>query len=295
MKISNILPKKRLLAVSLFLWFFSTVVFAEVVIAPVANKLQAQAEYYKGNNGVAVLINHGFLTTNKFGTIQSMINVLKEQDYSILAPNLTLGINLREQSLKCNSLHTHTLEQDIEEISQWVNWLSQKGYQKIVLLGHSSGSQELLISQITHPNPEVKLAIFTSLFFLNGKEIGTDSDQLTLAQNLLDNQQNTPRKFSFLFCHHNYFATPESFLSYHKLTRSQNLAYLNALKIPSYTIMGGKDKRYQNVGLSWLDELKATQTNLIVIKGANHFFTSEHEFDLQDHIIEILNNHFKSE
>ncbi|BBP42942.1 DUF1749 domain-containing protein [Thiosulfativibrio zosterae] len=268
---------------------FSTSSVAETVSIPVTKTLHAQAEFVSGASDIAVLINHGFLTTNKFSTVQSLINAIKDQGHSVLSPNLTLGINMREQSLKCNSLHTHTLEEDVTEINAWVDWLIAKGYQKIVLLGHSSGSQELLLSQITHPKPEVKLAIFTSLFYLNGKDLGTLDSDLALAKKLIDTNQTTPQKFSFLFCQKNYLATPESFLSYHKLTRQQNLDYLNAITIPSYTIMGSADKRYQKVGENWLDELKATKTHLEVIEGANHFFSSEHEFDLQDKINEIIN------
>lgn len=270
--------------------FFSANSFAETVNIPVNKTLHAQAEFVAGTSDLAVLINHGFLTTNKFSTVQSLINAIKDQGHTVLSPNLTLGINMREQSLKCNSLHTHTLEDDVTEINEWVDWLIAKGYQKIVLLGHSSGSQELLLSQITHPKPEVKLAIFTSLFYLNGKDLGTIDSDLVLAKRLIESNNPTPQKFSFLFCQKNYLATPESFLSYHKLTRQQNLDYLNAITIPSYTIMGSADKRYQKVGENWLDELKATKTNLVVIDGANHFFSSEHEFDLQDKINEILNS-----
>ena len=52
--------------------------------------------------------------------------------------------------------------------------------------------------------------------------------------------------------------------------------------------MGGADKRYQLVGENWLDQLKQTGTNLITVEGANHFFSSEHELDLQDLLQEII-------
>ena len=52
--------------------------------------------------------------------------------------------------------------------------------------------------------------------------------------------------------------------------------------------MGGADKRYQEVGENWLTELRETGTHVYTIKGANHFFSNQYEFDLQDAIIEII-------
>jgi alpha/beta superfamily hydrolase len=64
---------------------------------------------------------------------------------------------------------------------------------------------------------------------------------------------------------------------------------LKHTKIPSYTIMGGADKRFKKVGREWLNELESTPTNLIIIEGANHFFSNEYEFDLQDTLLKTLN------
>ncbi|WP_321326687.1 DUF1749 domain-containing protein [Thiomicrorhabdus sp.] len=251
----------------------------------------AEANYFDGDpKKPAVLIIHGFLTTNKFHTVVAMSKALESEGYTTLAPTLTLGINRRKSSIKCNSIHTHTLESDVEEIESWVNWLVSKGHKNIVLIGHSSGSQELIEYLNTKPSKYISKTIFTSLFYFNGKELGTLEHEIVYAKGLIQKNQNQPHKYNFLFCRNNYSATPQSFLSYMKLDRQYILDSLKNLKIPSYTIMGSADKRYQSVGLNWLDELKATGTHLIEVKGANHFFSSEHEFDLQDLIVQISQN-----
>ena len=268
-------------------------VFAETVthkIEPL--NLTAQAQYVEGDpNKPAILIVHGFLTTNQFHTVVSMAQGFQEEGYSVLTPTLTLGINARKQSVKCNSIHTHTLEDDITEIEEWIKWLEMQGKKEIVVIGHSSGSQELLSMLHNKTQPSVKLAIFTSLFYLNGPELGTIQKELDFAKKALANNNLRPHKYSFLFCKNDYYATPQSFLSYHKLTREYVLQELKKLSIPHYTIMGQADKRYQSVGLNWLDELKETGTNLVVIEGANHFFSSEYEFDLQETLLKILQKH----
>lgn len=274
---------------------FSNIVLAETVthkITPL--NLTAEADFVKGDTDKpAVLILHGFLTTNQFHTVKSMSQAFEDAGYSVLTPTLTLGINLRKQSVKCNSIHTHTLENDVIEVEEWIKWLeTEQGKKEVVVIGHSSGSQELLAMLNKKQQPKVKLAIFTSLFFLSGSELGTDPKELDYAKQALVSKQDRPHKYSFLFCKNNYYATPQSFLSYQKLTRQYVLDELKNLAIPSYTVMGQADKRYQSVGENWLDELKQTGTNLIVVEGANHFFSSEYEFDLQDHLINIIHSHY---
>ena len=270
--------------------FAYTTVFATVVthhIAPL--NLTAQANYHEGDNDKpALLIMHGFLTTNQFHTIRTMAKNFKDEGYTVLAPTLTLGVNLRKQSLKCDDLHNHTLENDVIEIESWIKWLESQGKKEIVVIGHSTGSHELLALLNKEAHPTIKLAIFTSLFYLNGPELGTLQSDLEYAQQALSTSDLKPHKYSFLFCKNNYFATPQSYLSYHSITRKYVLDALSALTIPHYTIMGGADRRYQLVGENWLDQLKQSGTNLITVEGANHFFSSEHEFDLQDLLQEII-------
>ncbi len=265
---------------------------AETVVHEISSlNLKAEAEYVVGKEDkTAVLILHGFLTTNKFHTVTAMAQALQEEGYTTLTPTLTLNISQRRQSLKCNSIHTHTLEKDVNEIAEWVKFLHNKGHKKIVLLGHSSGSQELIEFLKTDKEIPIKAAIFTSLFYFKGSELGTIQSEVDSAKQALKDRQDRPHNYSFLFCKKDYYAVPESFLSYLKLDRSYILDSLKNLSIPTYTIMGSADKRYQSVGENWLKELGETGTQLIVIDGANHFFSSLHEFDLQDTINKIINN-----
>ena len=254
--------------------------------------LTAEAEYMKGEAGKpAVLILHGFLTTNQFHTITSVSNFLHSEGFSTLAPTLTLNISQRRSLLRCNSLHTHTLERDTAEVDYWVQWLQAQGHDKIILIGHSSGSLNILEYLATKSDTPVSSAIFTSLFYLNGEELGILPDEVESARMLLKNRINKPSTYHFLFCNNQYYATPQSFLSYLKFDKNYTIQALKLVEVPNHTIMGGADKRFQKVGREWLNTLESTPTNLVVIEGANHFFSNEYEFDIQDRILQILNQH----
>lgn len=287
--------KKRItLVILLISFFFAKPVFSAQVTIPVSDKIKAQAEFIKGEAGKpAALVLHGYLSTNNFHTVKSITSSLADEGYTVLAPTLSLNINLRKSSLKCESIHTHTLENDIAEIFKWVDWLEKQGHDKIVLVGHSSGSQELLAAAAAHPRKSLHGLYLTSLFYLNGPELGVSQTELDTAKNLIGT--NHVQKYSFLFCSNNYLATAESFLSYNKLTRNKILNNLKSVQekgIKTIVAMGSADKRYRKVGENWLDELKATGVEMTVIEGANHFFSDEHEFDLQEKIIESFSEHF---
>ncbi len=249
----------------------------------------AQARYIKGDpNKPTVLILHGFLATHHFSTVQTMQDQLSFDGYTSLTPTLTLQVPLRNQSLNCNSLHTHTLQQDLNEIQGWIKWLENHGHQHIVLIGHSSGSQQLLEALIQHTPASIKALISTSLFYLNGEELGIRQQDLQIAHQQLKQPHAEPQKFNFLYCQQDYLATAESYVSYLVINRQRVIQQLNQLKLPSYTIMGSADSRYQLVGKEWLGELAKTTTNLITIEGANHFFAHQHEATLHQQIQQIL-------
>lgn len=282
--------KAPCLMLSLLLFLFHVNAQAQTVTISLTNStFTANANYSKGNiNKPTVLILHGFLTNNKFHTVIAMEDALQLEGYTTLSPTLTLGINNRKDALTCSSIHTHTLEQDMAEIDHWIQWLLQQGHQQIILLGHSSGSQQLLEYLATYPASHITTAIFTSSFYLNGKELGTKASDLEQANKDIETNYKQPRQYRFLFCNNSYNATATSFLSYQRITREHLLNTLKQLKIPHHTIMGGGDDRYRKVGYQWLDDLKLTDTDLHVIEDANHFFSNDAEPKLQELLINIL-------
>lgn len=270
----------------------ATLTFAEEIRYKLpSNGLVAIADYTAGDTKrPAVFILHGLLTTNRFHTVQAMKESAEELGFGVLAPNLTYAIPERRQSLQCTSLHRHTLAMSAAEIHDWIDWLRKQGYPSVILVGHSAASQLFLYALKQKPRTDVQGVVLTSLFYLNGPELGTLSPELRLAKTMVARGDTAPRKWHWAFCHGNYFATPQSYLSSMQLTRDFILQALRDIsaQIPTYVIMGGADKRYARTGRNLLDQYRHTQAHVIIIEGANHFFSSEHEFDLQDTLSDIL-------
>jgi surfactin synthase thioesterase subunit len=83
-------------------------------------------------------------------------------------------------------------------------------------------------------------------------------------------------------------ATPPSYLSYARWDDARVIASLTRLqerKLPVYAVIGSKDNRIDD---EWMKALRQHAAQVDVIEGANHFFSSIHEFDLSDQLEAIL-------
>ncbi len=258
---------------------------AQPVELVMPNRLAAKAEYIKGNpDQPAVILLHGFLQTHEFPTIHSLMEGIAQSGYTVLAPTLTLGVPHRQQSMACEAIHTHTLEDVTGEIGTWVKWLKARHGGAIILLGHSLGSVEALAYLSERPDPAITRFIGVSL--IDGQLRMPPADTAKFLSELRHAvHTGEPRVVThqFSFCR-KYQATPASLLSYVEWTQQKVLAASARLPIPSLFIMGGRDERIDN---NWVDKLKA-HNRVTVIPGANHFMDGEHEFDLLDLVLAEL-------
>lgn len=116
------------------------------------------AENKKLSDGV-VLITHGGLMHRGMELYVHLQSVLKEQGYSSLAINLSLGINNRHGRFDCKTIQRHRYSDAADEIGSWVSWLEAQGVKEIVLLGHSRGGAETALYASGHNDPVIKAVI----------------------------------------------------------------------------------------------------------------------------------------
>ena len=287
MKILPRPPSLPLAALSLFCLLFSATCVTETIREKLPSGLYGVAEYREGDvSKPAVLVLHGFLTTHNFNTVLGIADLLTYNSYPVLTPTLTLNINARQAGLACDAIHTHTMEQDLEEIGYWINWLIHRGHKQIVLIGHSSGSLELLAYLNQTAAPAIKHLITTSLVYSNGfNPRGLVDEQIASAQRKHQQADRSLQSYTLSYCKGNFLAPPDVYLSYTAWPQDRVLGALQQSPIPVTIIMGGNDERFQT---SWIEGLQQAGPELIIIPGASHFFDAHHEFDLHDVILSIL-------
>jgi dienelactone hydrolase len=274
--------KKTVLLLALL---FVQVTFAENVTITLKNGLTANANFRShSTNKPAIIVVHGFLSTYNYYTVQVISDELYDKGYTVLTPNLTLGISNRSEPISCDSLHQNTINNEGDEINAWLDWLGSQGYRHFALVGHSAGSNSILASLENNKTP-LDAIILAALYDFNTlPEKVLERDKKRAQNNLISDKPDT---YSLALCRGNYLTTSSNYLSYLNWTKTRIIDTLNRSPYPITVIMPGKDSRL--AGTDWLEQLRQTQAKVRLIPNADHFFTSDAEFDLTEAINQALN------
>lgn len=257
---------------------------AAVVEQVVSPGISASAEFLPGERGKpAVLLLHGFLQTRDFPTVATLARGVHDAGYPVLVPTLSLRIPSRKQSLACEAVHRHGLDDDVAEIGVWVGWLKAQGHSNIVLLGHSFGSMQLLAYLSARPDPAVRAFIGTSLVEAQIGRTPRETLIADLEQRLLRGQRALVTQ-PLSFCR-KYVSSPESLLSYVRWDQARTLKALRQSPVDVMLIMGDADNI---LGSGWLTALEHIRVPMVVVRGANHFMDGAHEFDLLEHTLSFM-------
>lgn len=250
------------------------------------NGFLATADYRIGKAELpTIVVLHGFLSTRNFLTVSNLVESLANESYTVLAPNLSLGVNLRQASLACEAIHTHSIDDDVAEIKVWIDWLIARGHTNIVLVGHSYGSLHGLLYVLENDQPAIKKLIAASLVDVDHAiDSNLAVSQIKMAKAMVSMHDNSLKPYHVSYCK-KYVTPPKAFLSYASWSRKKILNAISQIKIPVEVILGSEDKR---MGEDWPTLLKNNGVTVKVIKGANHFFYNEQEFDLLDVVLSML-------
>ncbi|MHB8623832.1 MAG: alpha/beta hydrolase [Sulfuricaulis sp.] len=261
--------------------------YAETLHLQAPDGKYLNAEYHRGDaKRPAIVVLHGFLQTYEFLTTQGIINSLSMLGYTVIGPNLSLGISDRQQSMQCQAPHNHNFNDDLREIDFWVQWLRKQGYAHVIIVGHSWGSQHGLGYVDAYPQAPVSAVIAVSL-------VRTEQAEKVHAKQVREAEQRAARHdlslqpYALSFCT-TFMATPRSYLSYARWDDARvidTLTRLQARQVPVYVVLGSEDNRIDS---KWVKEVRRHVAQVSVIKGANHFFSSTFEFDLSDQLEAIL-------
>ncbi len=271
---------------TLLLILVSNISIAAPVSIILENGLTANANYQAGKeNKPVIMVVHGFASTYNYGTIQSISNELLGKGYSVITPNLTLGVDNRNEPLSCDQPHKSSLSDEGKELAQWAKWLSSKNNNPLIMIGHSAGSSSILSSLESHP-ANLKQIILTAIYdFDDAPENALLYDKKVAQQNL---QTGKLAYYNISFCRGNFFATSDVYLDYRHWNKERIIDTINRSSLPITVIMPGSDKRLEGNKAQWIEQLKQTKANIELIKNADHFFSSDAEFDLTESINRVL-------
>ncbi len=270
----------------------SSITMAETVSLEVKPGIIAKADYEPGEaDKPVVVVLHGFLQTNDYLTLTNIKDAVIDNDYSLLAPVISLDVSNRNSSLPCQATHRHTIEGNLDEISNWMQWLKDKGHSQVILIGHSHGSVEALayLDNVMNNKNLPAITKFIGVSLIDSEyvpDIKRREQDRAVAQQRIQQGDTDIYTYRLAYCHL-YRAPAKAFLSYANWTSERILTAIKVLskRIKIISILGSKDKRVPD---NWPDKQVKAGADIKIVKGANHFFGGNQQIALIDLLDEIL-------
>ncbi len=259
-----------------------------------AKLLMAKGKDYRDG---MVLIMHGFLGHNQMEIVEAAQQSLLDIGRSSLAINLSLSIDNRYGFFVFFFDHRHVLDDALNEIQTWVDYLKSKGVNKIVLMSHSFGANQLVVYASERPDPAITHLVFlapnTSGTFREGYEhrYGKNFDSALDQANELIKQgkgEQLMEYTDFLSCPQAH-VTPNSFVSYYSAKQIDRYysfpQFLSSVDIPLLITTGTADERQPDIAKHVRPYIDGKKIYLGVIEGAGHFFE---DFNIQQAMKSVL-------
>lgn len=288
------------LAFSLFA-AFSTVKADEVTVKQGDIELRGDLTLADGKtakDGVIMML-HGTLANNKMEIMQSLTDLLKERGYNTLSINLSFGIDKRpSEMLDCAIEHHHKHEDAVAELDTWMNWLKEQGAEKVVVLGHSRGGNQVtwyaaekdsaLLEKVVAiapatADPEKSAREYEERYKKPLADLMAEADKL-VEEGKGETLMEVP---GFVYCE-NAKASAASIISYYNDDERKNTPSLLAkIKKPMLIVMGSADEVVADLPAK-LEGV--TQDNLTIetVDGADHFFRDLYADELADKITQFV-------
>jgi len=263
------------------------------------NGLVLNALYEDQGTGPVVLMLHGTLAHNDMDVMRGLREALAEIGLSTLAINLSLGLDDRHGMFDCAMPHRHRHADAVTELDHWVGWLKSRGRDRIVLLGHSRGGNQVAWYLSERAEPAVRAALLLAPMtwsersaaeaFLSqsGRPLAGVLDE---ARAQLDGAGG-PRMISriaFLHCSE-ATVSPESFLSYYAPEPRFDTPSLAAtLSVPLLFVAGTDDPVVPGLIPAVEGLGPSERRRLLVLDGADHFFRDLYAYDIAEALAGFL-------
>ena len=264
------------------------------------DSIELVGEFYKAEqNDSAFLIVHGARSYKGMEIIQSLSSRLYEEGHNVLIINLSYGIDKREDRfLDCDIQHNHNEHESVREIVKWYEYLKNKGYKKINLIGHSRGAYNVVqaLSIINNQKINSYLLAPTIDTYLGTKEYYESEFNIPYEKILKSNENYFIKDryglINFLFCE-NVNVSTKTFKSYLDFSNNKLLYpytfniidLLNDIESSSVIFSGTEDEVLEDTYKKF-KLIDNPNVRKVIISGAGHFFRDLYLDEVLDVILE---------
>tara|TARA_Y100000389_G_scaffold104520_1_gene101399 strand:- start:127 stop:969 length:843 start_codon:yes stop_codon:yes gene_type:complete len=266
------------------------ILFSSYALSDTVQQNKLNAFYLTQDNkteSIALLL-HGTRGHQNLELISSLRESLLDIGIDSLSINLSYGVEDRNNDfLPCDIHHQHTVKDSLDEIKLWYKFISNKGYTKLYLIGHSRGALDILNFYLNERddlmNPDI--------IFLLAPIIDSDYDHKINYQanhnidiesiNIKDNLS-----INFLGCE-KALVSGKTFKSYYYNPETKSLTEaLKSSPIQTRVITGSEDTITPNTHQAVQDLVSENKNiRLFQIEGSDHFFRDFYFDDLMEIIL----------
>ena len=241
-----------------------------------------------------VLLVHGTLAHHGMELISTLQTLLAERQIASLAITLSLGVDDRHGMYPCDAPQRHKLDDALDEIDAWLQWVQPRGVREVVLLGHSLGGNQVARFAAERDRPQLRALVLLAPSTWNERDAALhyrarfNSDiESVRARARTAGADGWLTDVPFLFCN-SAKVTGVSFLSYYgNDTRRDTASLLPLVKVPTLIIAGSADTTVPDV-VERTKPYVGAGKRLVVIDGADHFFRDLYAEDVADAIAALL-------
>ncbi|MFW6323118.1 MAG: alpha/beta hydrolase [Guyparkeria sp.] len=242
-------------------------------------------------DGVVLMV-HGTLAHGQMEIMQGMQGLLAEAGYNSLSINLSLGQDAREGMYDCDSTHRHKHEDAVDEMVAWVDWLKEEGAERLAVLGHSRGGNQVARYLADQVDPMVEKAVLlapqTWSEGYSEKDYQSNYDTelaplLEKAEALVEEGRGDEiMEMDFIYCPDTK-AAAESVVSYYREDpRMDTPTVLGETSIETLVVVAGADETVTDLEEKMADRVDDEHIEMTVVPDADHMFRDLYLYDAAD-------------
>jgi pimeloyl-ACP methyl ester carboxylesterase len=234
-----------------------------------------------------LLIVHGTLAHRGMELIRNLQSLLAERGLGSLAITLSLGLDSRTGMYDCVVPHRHRHGDAPAEIAAWLDWLVAEGKERVVLMGHSRGGNQVAWTLAEQDRAIVAGAVLVAPMTWNASTVTAayDAASPTTLADLLQRAKLGEQLDGVRFLHcETATVAGDSFASYYADDpRFDTPTLLTGIEKPVLVIAGSEDAVVPDLA-GRLDGLKQANVATLTVEGADHFFLDLYAEEVADAI-----------
>ena len=249
--------------------------------------------------GPVVLLLHGTIAHGRMEIMSGLQTALKDRGVTTLSPTLSLNLDRREGMYDCKVPHTHRHSDAVGEVDVWTRWLREQGVERLSVLGHSRGGNQIARYAAEHPEAALEAVFLIAPGQWDPEEIFANNvggagwpkpTQIKEAERLVAAGRGGEMIQSVFFLHcPDTVVTAESLDNYYVRAAEHMTFYLaRRIKAPVTFFVGTQDTVQPGLVQAATAFAESNPAQVVVIDGADHFFRDLYLEDIADRIAATL-------